>query len=669
MKRPGGWLAAAASSAMLVACATPVTMVADLSGDDRDKWPISTAPVILVGDTQEHEIMGLPASLKGGFFDRQVEVTIRPPQQALFGRMVLADLIQNAGDRPIIHLGDLLDLSCRSELARMDKVLALAGENWVLAPGNHDGLAMGILNFSSDTEKIGYGSWAWDYECRVPSADGTITRTDGPQGYLASSDVILHWYLNKKRILSDQDAAIKVPGKIAPFDPRSLAKKQGRVLSDAEVEQERCAALPGVRVHWTQPESPGPHVNIEAVEARIEHWSRCYGTLPTRSFLLQKVALPMEQAARAFKVSMILLDTTQTDRRFDGIGLGLFGDTGLADFVSTNPGEVGYLMDDQLQALREMIRKQGENEILIFGGHHPWEKLSPGSRKKLAEVLKETRNPLVYISAHTHTGYWKDHQLGDRPLLELNVSSLADWPVAFRELRVQVSRDRKSLRIAATLNHLDEGKHAKEQADSTSALLVDDWKEYCDSFDFDRLRRKHTEIVEAHRLARQDWTLFIDATLTDWIRSATIDKWDNYVDKLNDMEKGAEALGLAADLDPGSSFRSRIAPKIAEIEKAAKLDKPCDKNALRKCMSDSWQAIRKRMEVEDVVDSYYDKFSNFIAQAQQVVDDTKEKEERTYLACSAVAAAMGDAAIQTNRGADILAVDPTYYIGARTVAW
>src|SRR3954464_10621323 len=118
-------VAAAFCGLSVCACTT-----LDLGEPDNttEKFEVITEPVRLVADTQEHEIMGLPASLKGGLFDRTLtEVTIRPPQQALFGRMILADTIRRAPAMPVIHLGDLLDLSCRSELNRMDKILDLAG--------------------------------------------------------------------------------------------------------------------------------------------------------------------------------------------------------------------------------------------------------------------------------------------------------------------------------------------------------------------------------------------------------------------------------------------------------------------------------------------------------------------------------------------------------------
>jgi hypothetical protein len=74
--------------------------------------------------------------------------------------------------------------------------------------------------------------------------------------------------------------------------------------------------------------------------------------------------------------------------------------------------------------------------------------LSPGTRLRLEPILKAVDHPLVYISAHTHSGFWALHRVGGRDLLELNVSSLSDWPLAYR--RVSFAYDPQARRIRVT---------------------------------------------------------------------------------------------------------------------------------------------------------------------------------------------------------------------------
>jgi hypothetical protein len=60
--------------------------------------------------------------------------------------------------------------------------------------------------------------------------------------------------------------------------------------------------------------------------------------------------------------------------------------------------------------------------------------------------------PLVYISAHTHSGFWAVHRgLARQPLLELNVSSLSDWPIAYRRISFAYDEDARRLLVEADL--------------------------------------------------------------------------------------------------------------------------------------------------------------------------------------------------------------------------
>jgi len=51
-------------------------------------------------------------------------------------------------DEPVIHMGDLLDVSCESELDRMRKVFQLVKQPHVILPANHDGLGRGSASFN-----------------------------------------------------------------------------------------------------------------------------------------------------------------------------------------------------------------------------------------------------------------------------------------------------------------------------------------------------------------------------------------------------------------------------------------------------------------------------------------------------------------------------------------
>ena len=114
----------------------------DLPGD----YTTLTSPIIVVGDNQEHESTGFPVHQFDGAVDAYVETAQRPPEQPLFGRKILGWVIRNNADMPMLHLGDLLDMSCLSEMKRLRKVFDRAKQPVAILPGNHDGLLFGIFN-------------------------------------------------------------------------------------------------------------------------------------------------------------------------------------------------------------------------------------------------------------------------------------------------------------------------------------------------------------------------------------------------------------------------------------------------------------------------------------------------------------------------------------------
>lgn len=65
-----------------------------------------------------------------------------------------------------------------------------------------------------------------------------------------------------------------------------------------------------------------------------------------------------------------------------------------------------------------------------------WTLLSERTRGRLAKMIKSGAQPL-YVSAHTHLGFWRSRKLGGGvKAVELNVGSLLDAPVHFRDFQL-----------------------------------------------------------------------------------------------------------------------------------------------------------------------------------------------------------------------------------------
>ncbi len=362
-----------------------------------------TLPIILVGDTQEHEATGFPLLQSDGAVDSYVEVAQRPPEQPLFGRRLLEWAIESHPDEPMIHLGDVIDLSCQSEHRRMQKIFEKARKPVALTTGNHDGLLFGIFNYDIVESYIKGEALEWQRGCRP----GT-----GLEGEKS------------------------INGRGPGLNKRNFIAGYLRRLSTGHVP---LAGLPApgesgnATVSW---DNPDPKGFIERIEADLVD-----GRNYARSFILHKFRLPPAPGA-PMRTTIIAMDTSQLN-----VAIGFFSTA-----MGESPGDVGLVMEGQAKVVLQWVsnaRKAGE--VVIFAGHHPWAMLSPGTRLRLELILKSVDHPLVYLSAHTHSGFWALHRVGGRDLLELNVSSLSDWPLAYRRVSFAYDTQARQIRVTGEL--------------------------------------------------------------------------------------------------------------------------------------------------------------------------------------------------------------------------
>jgi hypothetical protein len=364
-----------------------------------------TRPIIALGDTQEHESTGFPLHDNDGAVDAYVEVAQRPPEQPLFGRRILDWVLANHAGEPAVHLGDLLDMSCRSELKRMSALVTSARQEGAVLPGNHDGLMFGIFNYPLVGEVLEKSGRAWYRGCVRGAED------DG-----------------RTPIQSARAAAVDKRGFIAAYLETLTAGKhnpvEGLVVPPASGD---------ARVSWR---SPKPGAFLEAIEAHLLE-ERAYAN----SFIAQKLRLPAASGAPRGTV-MIGLDTNQVN-----VVVGT-----LDTIRGLSPGDLGHVRSDQIEAVSAWVdqaRKAGD--VVVLAGHHNWNRLSFGSQFRLYELMKTLDHPLVYVSAHTHRGFWATHRIGGRSLLELNVSSLSDWPIAYRRVTFALDEEAKRMKVTAEL--------------------------------------------------------------------------------------------------------------------------------------------------------------------------------------------------------------------------
>jgi hypothetical protein len=358
-----------------------------------------TRPFIAVGDTQEHESTGFPMHDNDGAVDSYVEVAQRPPEQPLFGRRILEWAIQSHPDEPLIHLGDVLDMSCQSEISRMGHIFAAAKQPAAILPGNHDGLMFGIFNYRVLDTLFDPGAQRWDRACRRGASPDTLGDTGRGRGAALTKSEFIRQYVAMLATGPHPHGGLKAP-----------AQQGDEQLS------------------W---HNPNLRAFVEAIEVGIVGGWRYAG-----SFIAQKLRLPAAPGASR-RVTMIALDTNQVGALISTWDM----------LRGKSPGSSGHIRSDQVDAITKwVVEAQRAREIVVFAGHHNWNQLSLGSQLRLARLMSGLDHPLVYVSAHTHRGFWALHRTGfERPLLELNVSSLSDWPIAYR--RISFGYDSRANRL------------------------------------------------------------------------------------------------------------------------------------------------------------------------------------------------------------------------------
>ena len=371
--------------------------------DPAGRYLPLTTPILAVGDTQEHESTGHPLHDNFSAIDAYVEVAQRPPEQTLFGRRLLEWALGSHPEEPFIHLGDVMDLSCRSEARRMARIFEASQSPGAILPGNHDGLMFGIYAYNLFDVARDIGASRWNLACRRGTESGSgAFRTDNEA--LSKRDFIANYIADQLRNHHPK------PGLEAP--PSS-----GRH-----------------RLSWR---SPDPEAFLSALEGELLD-----GLGYADSFLAQRILLPRAPQARRNTI-VIGLDTNQA-----GVLVSTW-DT----IMGHSPGSMGHIHPEQIAAVTQWVEEAaGKGDIVIFAGHHNWRSLGLPSRIMLRSLMGKLDHPLVYLSAHTHRGFWAVHRaLARQPLLELNVSSLSDWPIAYRRLSFAYDEEARRLLVRGEL--------------------------------------------------------------------------------------------------------------------------------------------------------------------------------------------------------------------------
>jgi hypothetical protein len=534
-----------------------------------------TAPVIFLGDTQQHETTGFPLHDNDGAVDAYVEVAQRPPEQPLFGRRILEWAMQTDPDTPVVHLGDLLDMSCESEMGRMEKVFTTSRQPKAILPGNHDGFFLGIFNFNALDALIDGEARKWESTCRrgTHAGEGLAEAASG--------------------------AALTKRGFVVAY-LTTLARGPHTRLTGVTVPDSRDGS-----VSWRNPDAEG---FIEAIEARVRG-----GALFGHTFVAQKLRLPAAAGAPR-RVVVIGLDTNQIDAAV----------TTLDTLRGLSPGDLGHVRADQIQAISPWLdeaRRAGD--VVVFAGHHNWNRLSFGSQTRLALVMAKLDHPLVYISAHTHRGFWASHRVGLRPLLELNVSSLSDWPIAYRRVTFALDEGAKRLRVTAGIM-----PNLGTPPQNDRQLLAAWESATCErtGLTSDLLERQERLVVEQQREAR--------GTLMQWLYEGFGESCESCMQQLYASGMRYQDALLETIDELYQDFFTEV-PEVRALHTPAS----CGTDPLLVCMARLRTA--RATDLNSTI-ALFRKKAELVAAVDDQLDDIEDPRVRDYMACRAVVAAKLD---------------------------
>lgn len=397
--------------------------------DDAKTKGLSQA-ITLMADTQIRYLYGDAASA-------DAEAAARPVQLDYYARDMLDWHLAKSGDgTPVVHLGDAVDLSCSQELATFAGVMKAVnrgGAPWFLAPGSHDGYLHGVRHADRDRWNAACGSsrsrgnGAMDKADFVKAYLEALTKEEDKNGCVFPEMAALRAAFDGEglRDLTCEPLSPKAPGsaQIAGAaetgrEPRSLPDARRPVIPrDGDVPLEGCfvAAPSRTRV-------------LRAIAWRIDREA------PYRSFVVQSLRLSLPGNPR--ETTAILLDTAAYPERPTG-----------RTALSLRADRTGDLAADELSIVHRWALEAAASPrgVVLLFGHHPIESLSPDARRSVEEIVDNYHVPL-YVSAHTHEGFWKTHDSEGSAWMELNVGSTTDFPPEQRSLQLFTTNERLMVR-------------------------------------------------------------------------------------------------------------------------------------------------------------------------------------------------------------------------------
>jgi len=425
--------------------------------------PLSSR-IYLIADNQRHELLGDGVRIfRTSVADELTQVAIRPPQLDLFGQDLLREALTMA-DGFVLHLGDACDISNTGEFARFAWDMRRASQGWVMAPGNHDGYFFG--NSSRILKPL---VREWDESAETYVFDGATIDSRAMQ-----KDRYVSYYL---AALVLQDAVWSAP----------LARSLGAEIEERFLRWRDRAAdpagEPSFAAYWTelealqdriydleQPDGDGAYHTFElSTEPGISGqphlrrlaW-RIAKKLTWRSFVLQEVDISAPAAGGGVPrdgSSILVLDTanyTLQPSLEAGAVSSVAAKVTRGYFDKQVAGKTGSVSESQEEVALGFARSMKQKgRRWMLASHHPYRDLARRAKPRF-DRLRDAGGIPITLSAHSHFGeiLWNRDDEHEGEWLEINVGSILDAPVEFRDLQILRMGDR--LAVSSRRHRMEE---------------------------------------------------------------------------------------------------------------------------------------------------------------------------------------------------------------------
>ncbi len=375
----------------------------------------NTLPILLVGDTQVNNLYAGPSILRTPIADKKIPAAMKPVAQDYHEIDLLRNMLRMDGKgKYIIHLGDVANIGCIIEWQNFKQAMfaEIKGtKGFVLAPGNHEFFYLGNYQAGATYVDGNPNVAAWNKMCwDLDTLDENIVaNVKENTRYIQTKKTFFQNYIN---VINEESKIFNNFPTINFNNCQKMGQAEKKYLLEPSSDWEACS--------YSFLKNGPPNSFIESIFFGKNNSPKFQ--VSYKDFMVQKINLKDPENNLPFPVKGIILDTNDYEAA-PSFFQAVTNPKGLERPVSQsfNAGMNGSINKVQWEKVLDMIGEESPETVFIFFAHHQFDSWSVISKERFYEIFK-TVNKGILVTAHTHTGYIKDHGA----FIEINLGSNLD---------------------------------------------------------------------------------------------------------------------------------------------------------------------------------------------------------------------------------------------------